>query len=723
MHPTQSKPVLNPYEARIQQLERELEETKAKLEKEKHERAAEVESLTRRHETELELYAAQVAGARRLGDAASAVVQRLTEVRALHLMQQRLNSVMEVDDATFEYISGPLDFDKRDFPFTRFTPGRLRNGTLVLRIQLENSFKGDEDVLLRVKKTLAIMQALNGGDGTLMRLIGASNLDSDDPIAYVEYVTGMTLKEYLMSKHDATWPEKLWIASQIAKAITHIHNLGLMHRDVSWSYVFVDDSGNVKVFAGFKMRQVQAYETYLTKGITEARWGAPEILPKPQGGANAKLNSSATAYTDKIDIFGLGLILISLVTRDVPFGYVLKTSGRRTPIDDNLVTTWLKKRETAIPMLTQSFDDDYACPSEEYKKLALECIQFDPELRPTAPEIVRRLEMIRQAYGGGGFTTPDVTTVDLTIAVLKTSRMRHPTLFGTPYEMWCELHICDETRDPIQLQPVTGTFQHLFNQYATLHDIEPLAHTIAIFLKTSSCFSPRRWGSLTAVRTKTCPIFKEGDIVGFLDVAVQFGERLRGYLELFERRTTEYLRNTEVGPSTLDLRKKRDVAAQALASPPPIDSPRPTPLDRINGTEAAAAPPLARVVNNVPSVAGLTASAARLEALCREMRLYTAASNGELDEVDTLLQEGVDPNCCETLLARAPLHCASSRGNVVIVESLLQANADVNVLDANGCSPLDLATTSGHLDVCALLQATVASESDLLSSFREVVAH
>ncbi|KDO25694.1 TKL protein kinase [Saprolegnia parasitica CBS 223.65] len=577
------KPVVDANEAYIHKLERELKEKKAELEKEKRDRAAEVEALTRLHETELELYAAQVTKARCLDEAAaaSADVQRLAEERALHLMQQRLNSVMEVDDATFEYITGPLGFDKRDFPFASLKPGRLPDGTLVLRIQLEESFKGNQEVVLRFKKTLAIMQALNGGDGTLLRLIGASNLDSDDPIAYVEYVTGMTLSAYLMDKQDATWSEKLHIAVQIAKALTHIHNLAVMHRDLSWSRVYVDAKGNVKVFAGLKMRQVQAYETYLTSGVSEARWGAPETLPKPQGGENGEPDSSdsATTYTDKIDIFGLGLILISLVTRDLPFTYVLKTSGRPTSIDDNLVAAKLAKRETAIPMLTQSFDVDYACPSEEYKELALECIRYDAERRPTAPQVVRRLEIIRQAYGG--FKTPDHAKVDLTIAVLKTSGLPNPKMFGSPYDMWCELRINDENRDRIQLNPVTGNVTHLFNQYATLHDIEPLTHTVEIHFMTTIMFKTKTlWtvsiplmelvtledneSSLTAVRKKTRTIHHDGNDAGVVVIAVQFGERIRGYLELYERQATEYLRNTEDGPSTLDLRKKRDVAAAAL---------------------------------------------------------------------------------------------------------------------------------------------------------------
>ncbi|EQC38922.1 serine/threonine protein kinase [Saprolegnia diclina VS20] len=717
---TEPKPRLRSPDERVQQ----LEQTEAALEKEQRERAPEVEAPPSQHETKLESYSAQVAGMQSLDEAATvsltADVRRLAEDRALHVMQQRLNAVPHVDDATFEPIPGPLHFDERDFPFMRLTPGRLRDGTLVLRIQLEFPFKNDEEARLRLKQTLAIMHALDGGDGTLLRLIGGCDLDSDDPIAYVEHVTGIGLSTYLMNQQNATWAEKLWIASQVAKAIAHIHNVECMHRDVSWSRIFVEATGNVTVFASFMLRQVQAYESYLSSGIAEHRWGAPETLATADG--------SATTSTDKIDIFGLGLILISLVTRDLPFTYIMKRSGRGGPIDDDLLAARLVKRETAIPMLTQPFEHECECPSKEYKTLAFECITYDPERRPTAPEAARRLETIRHAYSGGTIKTPDNAKVDLTIELLKTSGVLYVPDFGDSYDMWCEIKIDDGNYYPIQLEPVTGSADHLFNQEATLKDIEPLSHSVKLVHKTSPTFTSTQTigkvsiplmdlltleDSLTALRKKTFVIFKEGDIVGVVEIAVRFGARLRGYLELFERQTTEHLRNnTEDGQSTLDLRKKRDLAAQALGLPSLINTRRPTPREEINFTGVVAALPLkhpVRMTPNVPSLAGLTASAKRLETVGRELRLHTAASNGELDEVDALLKEKVDPNCSEKLLARTPLHSASLRGNVAVVKRLLQADANINALEANGCTPLDLATRAGHLDVCALLQAADTS--------------
>ncbi|EQC28915.1 hypothetical protein SDRG_13421, partial [Saprolegnia diclina VS20] len=110
----------------------DLQEINAVHERERLERATQIKDLAH----QLELYADHNAAAKHLD-----------------LMHQRLNSIKKFDDATFQYTSRPLGFDKRDYPFAKLTPGRLPDGTLVLRMQLQHQFRGDKAVLLRFKKT------------------------------------------------------------------------------------------------------------------------------------------------------------------------------------------------------------------------------------------------------------------------------------------------------------------------------------------------------------------------------------------------------------------------------------------------------------------------------------------------------------------------------------------------------------------------------------------
>ncbi|EQC38921.1 hypothetical protein SDRG_03879 [Saprolegnia diclina VS20] len=238
-------------------------------------------------------------------------------------------------------------------------------------------------------------------------------------------------------------------------------------------------------------------------------------------------------------------------------------------------------------MLAEPFDVDYACPSEEYETLALECITYDPERRPTAPEVVRRLETIRQAYGGAGFTTPDLAKVDLTEPPVKTSGVLYVPSFGTSHDIWCEINVDDTKRTPVKSSVATGGALHRFMPVSTtIANIEPLSHTLEVLIKTQVLLFPKTIGkvsiplselltlegddkSLTAVRTKQGPIVHEGDNIGTLEFRMVFGPQIRGYLEVFERETTEFLKKAIAGPKTLDLSKKRDVAAAALLASTP----------------------------------------------------------------------------------------------------------------------------------------------------------
>ncbi|XP_072243125.1 ankyrin repeat domain-containing protein 39 isoform X2 [Leuresthes tenuis] len=115
--------------------------------------------------------------------------------------------------------------------------------------------------------------------------------------------------------------------------------------------------------------------------------------------------------------------------------------------------------------------------------------------------------------------------------------------------------------------------------------------------------------------------------------------------------------------------------------------------------------------------------------------IWSAAMDGDLDRVKSLVQKGTDPNLrdsagytalhygsrsghlavCTFLLEKGacaspqtpggatPLHRAAYCGHLDVVRLLLQNRADPTLCDDDGASPLHKAAERGHKDMCQLL--------------------
>ena len=57
-------------------------------------------------------------------------------------------------------------------------------------------------------------------------------LISGDRLQYIvmEYVEGITLKEYIETKKQIDWREAVHFVSQILRALQHAHDKGIVHR-------------------------------------------------------------------------------------------------------------------------------------------------------------------------------------------------------------------------------------------------------------------------------------------------------------------------------------------------------------------------------------------------------------------------------------------------------------------------------------------------------------
>lgn len=140
-------------------------------------------------------------------------------------------------------------------------------------------------------------------------IVNIFDVGEEDHILYMamEYVDGLTLKEYIQKYGPIGVEESLRIMQQITSAIAHAHANDLVHRDIKPQNILMDHSGQIKV-TDFGIA-IALSATSLTR--TNSILGSVHYLsPEQARGGMA---------TKKSDIYSLGIVLFELLTGKLPF--------------------------------------------------------------------------------------------------------------------------------------------------------------------------------------------------------------------------------------------------------------------------------------------------------------------------------------------------------------------------------------------------------------------
>jgi serine/threonine-protein kinase len=179
----------------------------------------------------------------------------------------------------------------------------LLNRFVAIKI-LRNEFTNDEEFVKRFKIEAQSVASLSHPN-----VVSIYDVGFQDDIHYIvmEYVDGMTLKEYI-NKHGAlNWQDAVKITIQICSAIEHAHKNNIVHRDIKPHNILLTKDGIAKV-TDFGIARAVTSSTITMVGSTigSVHYFSPE---QARGGF----------IDEKSDLYSLGIALYEMVTGKVPF--------------------------------------------------------------------------------------------------------------------------------------------------------------------------------------------------------------------------------------------------------------------------------------------------------------------------------------------------------------------------------------------------------------------
>ncbi|KDO20698.1 TKL protein kinase [Saprolegnia parasitica CBS 223.65] len=320
--------------------------------------------------------------------------------------------------------STPIEMDVRSWYSSAKTPTPLERASLHLETEFQDHFVPQSaltrgHLLYRRELSLvhrALYQAAGADDAEMVTLTSLPPDKSDDPDAvgiFLETVrlhaqlhhpkivrfvgvTWRTVKQLaLITEYmergdlwsllqeppmhawldDMSGATKLSLLHDVVDGLRYLHSCDpiVFHMDLKAEHVFVSESFEAKLGAFGSTRATHhAEDVTSTDDEAVVAWSAPEVL-------------KGLRYTEKADIYALGVLIATMDTGKAPFANE---------------TNQLRASRTRIAVhvmagnATLEFRDD--CPPA-VRSMADRCLAYDPRDRPSAKDVYKWIDFIRKA--------------------------------------------------------------------------------------------------------------------------------------------------------------------------------------------------------------------------------------------------------------------------------------------------------------------------------------
>ncbi|XP_022861803.1 mitogen-activated protein kinase kinase kinase NPK1-like isoform X1 [Olea europaea var. sylvestris] len=225
-------------------------------------------------------------------------------------------------------------------------------------IGANSASKKAQDQLLELEKEVNLLKNLSHPN--IVRYLGTAR-EEDSLHILLEFVPGGSISS-LLGKFGS-FPESVirMYTKQLLLGLEYLHKYKIMHRDIKGANILVDNKGCIKLADFGASKKVEALAT-----VTGAKsmkgtpyWMAPEVIVQ-------------SGHSYSADIWSVGCTVIEMATGKAPWSqqyqevaaiFYIGTTKSHPPIPEHL--------------------------SADAKDFLLKCLQKEPDLRPTASDLLK----------------------------------------------------------------------------------------------------------------------------------------------------------------------------------------------------------------------------------------------------------------------------------------------------------------------------------------------
>ncbi len=169
---------------------------------------------------------------------------------------------------------------------------------------LKNEFANNEEFVRRFRnesKAIAVLSHPN--------IVKIYDVGFTDKIQFIvmEYIDGITLKEFMEQQGVIKWKDCIHFITQILRALQHAHDRGIVHRDIKPQNIMLFPDGTIKVMDfGIARFAREEGKTISDKAIGSVHYISPE-------------QARGDVTDEKSDIYSVGVMMYEMLTGVKPF--------------------------------------------------------------------------------------------------------------------------------------------------------------------------------------------------------------------------------------------------------------------------------------------------------------------------------------------------------------------------------------------------------------------